>query len=290
MGKYSIKELERLSGIRAHTIRIWEKRHNLILPQRTPTNIRYYSDDDLKKIINVSVLNNNGVKISKIVNLTNDEISQQVAKLSETKDSIEIYIEQLILAMIDLEERQFDELLGKLALKYGFERTMLEIIYPFLEKVGILWLTDKVTPAQEHFMSNLIRNKLIVAIESLPLAGPEAKKVILFLPENELHEIALLFYCYLCKKEGLRTYYLGQTVPYASLKSIYAEHTPHFIVGAFTTHPLSHALQAYVDKMAADFAGSTILLTGYPLQKKPIIVPKNVVLFAKALDLKPLIQ
>jgi DNA-binding transcriptional MerR regulator len=290
MGKYSIKELERLSGIRAHTIRIWEKRHKLVSPQRTKTNIRFYSDDDLKKIINVSVLNNNGVKISKIANLSIDEINNQVAQLSESKNSIDIYIEQLIVTMIDMEEEAFNELLGKHALRFGFERTMLEIIYPFLEKIGVLWLTDNITPAQEHFISNLIRNKLIVAIENLPLPEKSAKKVVLFLPENELHEISLLFYCYICKKEGLRTYYLGQTVPYLSLKSVVEEHQPDILVSAFTTHPSANHLQSYVEKMSNDFHGVSLLLSGYAFKKKTINPPKNVKVFSNALEIKALIS
>jgi len=289
MGKYSIKELERLSGIRAHTIRIWEKRHHLVTPQRTQTNIRFYSDDDLKKIINVSVLNNHGIKISKIANLSAAEINQRVSELSESKNSIAIYIEQLILAMIDLEEGRFDEILGKLSLKFGFERMMLEIIYPFLEKIGVLWLTDNVTPAQEHFISNLIRNKLIVAIDSLPLPGHDAPSAVLFLPENELHEIGLLFCCYICKKTGLRTYYLGQTVPYLSLRSICEEHQPNLLVSSFTAYPQSHAIQGYVNKLAQDFPNARVLLTGYAFKKTAVTPPENVHLFANALTFKELV-
>lgn len=289
MGKYSIKELEQLSGIRAHTIRIWEKRHNLVNPKRSQTNIRFYSDDDLKKIINVSVLNNHGVKISKIANLSPEEINKKVSELSESKNSVEIYIEQLILAMIDMEEERFEEILGSLSLKFGFERTLLEIVYPFLEKIGVLWLTDNITPAQEHFIANLIRNKVIVATDSLPLPGKEARRVVLYLPENELHEIGLLFYCYICKKEGLRTYYLGQTVPYLSLKSVCEEHRPNFIISSFTSQPAAHAIQEYVNRLAADFSNVTLLLTGQALKKTVIKSPANVHLFTKVLAIKELV-
>jgi len=289
MGKYSIKELERLSGIRAHTIRIWEKRHNLVNPQRTETNIRFYSDDDLKKIINVSVLNNHGIKISKIANLSPAEINKRVSELSESKKSIDIYIEQLIVAMIDMEEEKFNEIMGKLSLKYGFERMMLEIIYPFLEKIGLLWLTDNITPAQEHFISNLIRNKLIVAIDNLPLPGKDAQRVVLFLPENELHEIGLLFYCYISKKAGLRTYYLGQTVPYLSLKSICDEHNPEILVSSFTSLPQSHAIQGYVNRLAAEFPKAKVFLTGYAFKKTAVNPPQNVHLFDNALAFKQLV-
>ncbi len=290
MGKYSIKELERLSGIRAHTIRIWEKRHNLVNPKRSQTNIRFYSDDDLKKIINVSVLNNHGVKISKIASLSLEEINKKVAELSESQNSVEIHIEQLILAMIDMEEERFDEILGSLSLKFGFERTLLEIVYPFLEKIGVLWLTDNITPAQEHFIANLIRNKVIVATDSLPRPGKGARSVVLYLPENELHEIGLLFYCYLCKKEGLRTYYLGQTVPYLSLKSVCEAHRPNFIISSFTSQPAAHAVQDYVNRLAADFSDVTVLLTGHALKKTVIKLPANVHLFTKVLAIKDLVS
>jgi MerR family transcriptional regulator, light-induced transcriptional regulator len=290
MGKYSIKELERLSGIKAHTIRVWEKRHSLIEPKRTKTNIRYYSDDDLKKIINVSVLNLHGVKISKITKLTLAEINEQVTVLSEKENSIGIYIEQLIVAMVDMEEEQFEKILGSLTLKLGFERTVLEVLYPFLEKIGVLWLTNNITPAQEHFISHLIRQKIIVAIDALSLAPKDSKKAILYLPENELHELALLFYHYIAKKNGIRTYYLGQSVPYASFKSACEDHQPELIVGCFTTHPKPNEIQKYVTQLAADFPRNQILVSGYAFKKTAISLPKNMKFFANALEFKELLN
>jgi len=290
MGKYSIKELEQLSGIKAHTIRIWEKRHQLIDPKRTTTNIRYYSDEDLKKIINVSLLNNHGVKISKIVDLSEAEISQKVAELSEAKNSIEIFIDQLVLAMIDMDEEQFEKTLANLILKFGFERVIIEIVYPFLEKIGILWLTNNITPAQEHFISNLIRQKLIVSIDALPLAPKSAKRVVLYLPENELHELGLLFYHYICKKEGFRTYYLGQSVPYRDLLSVVEEHQPDIIVSAFTTEPKGNSVDLYLTKLATDFAGITILVSGFILKKLKNEPGLNIKLFFNALEIKELLS
>jgi DNA-binding transcriptional MerR regulator len=286
MGKYSIKELEKLSGIKAHTIRIWEKRHHLIEPSRTQTNIRYYSDEDLKKIINVSVLNNNGVKISKIVKLSPGEINQQVSLLSETKNDIGIYIEQLILAMIDMEEEIFEKLLGSFTLKFGFEKTILEIVYPFMEKIGVLWLTNNITPAQEHFISHLIRQKIIVAIDALPLPPKTATKAVLFLRETELHELGLLFYHYIVKKAGIRTYYFGQTVPHASLLSACQEHKPDLLITALTAGPKPSEVQKYINQLSSDFTGMNILITGFALKKATISQPKNVIIFANALALK----
>src|SRR5688572_1728818 len=181
MGKYSIKELEKLSGIKAHTIRIWEKRHRLIEPQRTNTNIRFYSDDDLKKIINVSVLNNNGLKISKIAGMSGDEMHRKIMELTTTKSEATIHIDQLVIAMVELDEEKFERILAGLTLRFGFEQTVVDVIYPFLEKIGVLWQTHHITPAQEHFISNLIRQKVIVAIDSLPIPPKTKKSVMLFL-------------------------------------------------------------------------------------------------------------
>jgi DNA-binding transcriptional MerR regulator len=290
MGKYSIKELEKLSGIKAHTIRIWEKRHHLVTPERTQTNIRFYSDEDLKKIINVSVLNNNGVKISKIVDLTLEEINQRVVELSEVKDSIDIYIDQLVLAMIDMEEEQFEKLLSSLTLKFGFEKTILEIVYPFLEKIGVLWLTNNITPAQEHFITNLIRQKMIVAIDALPLAPSTSRRAVLFLPENELHELALLFYYYITKKQGFRTFYLGQNVPHKDLIYVANHHRPEVIITALTNGPAPHAMKNYLTRLSTDVGSAKIFVTGYAVKKaSPEPVP-NVHLFRNALEIKQLIS
>ncbi len=290
MGKYSIKELERLSGIKAHTIRIWEKRYSLIEPKRTKTNIRYYSDEDLKKIINVSILNSHGVKISKINELSLAEVSQQVSTLSEQENSIGIYIEQLIVAMVDMEEEQFDKILGSLSVKLGFERTVLEVIYPFLEKIGVLWLTNNITPAQEHFISHLIRQKIIVAIDGLVLAPKQSKRAILYLPEHELHEIALLFYHYIVKKNGLRTYYLGQSVPYQSLKSACEDHGAEVIVTCLTTHPKPSDIQRYINQLCKDFPSVQIFASGYALKKTTVSYPSNMKPFANALELNELLK
>jgi MerR family transcriptional regulator, light-induced transcriptional regulator len=266
MGKYSIKELEQLSGIKAHTIRIWEKRHNIIDPARTPTNIRFYSDDDLKKIINVSLLNNNGIKISRIANMSLEEMNKKVLELSESKDDIAIHIDQLVVAMIDMEEEAFEKSLNTLILRYGFEKAITQIVYPFLEKIGLLWQTRNITPAHEHFMSNLIRQKLIVAIDGLPLPPKTARKILLFLPEGELHELGLLFHLYLTRKHGLRTYYLGQTVPHSDLVSVYRTHMPEVMLTSITTSPPG-TLEKYFEQLSRDFPEAQIFATGFQVHR-----------------------
>lgn len=288
MGTYSIKELEKLSGIKAHTIRIWEKRHNLIHPSRTSTNIRFYSDDDLKKIINVSLLNNHGLKISRIAGMSSDEINRNVLDVTSTQTSASAYIEQLVVAMVDLDEVQFDTLIATLVKKFGFEKTITEAVYPFLEKIGILWQTENINPAQEHFISNLIRQKIIAAIDALSPVANDKKKMLLFLPEREMHEMGLLFDCYLAKKAGFKVYYLGQSVPYNDLISVVNTHQPQTLVTSVTT-TMPKGITAYLSQLSEQFSDRRILLTGLQAAELTGKLPVNVQVFRNALAFKELI-
>jgi MerR family transcriptional regulator, light-induced transcriptional regulator len=285
MGKYSIKELEQLSGIKAHTIRIWEKRHKIIAPSRTSTNIRFYSDDDLKKIINVSMLNNSGIKISHIADMTLEEMNRRVLEIGEIKNEVSVPIDQLVLAMIDMEEEQFEKILNRLILRYGFEKTVTEVIYPFLDKIGILWQTQNITPAHEHFISILIRQKVIVAIDGLPIPPKTAKRILLFLPEGELHEIGLLFYHYLARKTGYRTYYLGQSVPHGDLIKIFEVHQPQLLLTSITS-PLSEPVDLYFKKLSKDFPKAQILAAGLQVARYKGLKINNIQTFSNALELQ----
>lgn len=262
MGQYSIKELEKLTGIKAHTIRIWEKRHKIIEPTRTSTNIRLYSDSDLKKIINVAIANNAGVKISHIARLSNDELAHLVNEQSASGNEMASPIDQLIISMVELDEPGFESTLTKFTQSMGFEDVVTKVIYPFMEKIGVLWQTGNITPAQEHFISNLVRQKMMVAIDALPYPGASATKAVLFLQENEYHEIGLLFYCYLVKKYGIRPIYLGQSVPYDDLKQVVQAHAPKFIITSIVTTLNQSVFQAYFTKLNEDFPTQTILISG----------------------------
>jgi DNA-binding transcriptional MerR regulator len=288
MGQYSIKELEQLSGIKAHTIRIWEKRHKIIEPSRTATNIRYYSDLDLKKIINVSLLNNYGIKISKIADMSLDDVNKKVLEISELQNDKGVHIDQMVIAMIDMEEELFEKILNNLILRFGFEKTITEIIYPFLEKIGILWQTQNITPAHEHFISNLIRQKIIVAIDGLPIPPKTSKKILLFLPEGEMHELGLLFYHFLIRKSGYRTYYLGQNVPHEDLISVYKVHQPDFMLTSITS-TLTVPIESYLERLANDFGQTKILASGYQVQKFEGCKKANIQTFSTALELSKFI-
>ena len=288
MGQYSIKELEQLSGIKAHTIRIWEKRHKIIEPSRTATNIRYYSDLDLKKLINVSLLNTYGIKISKIADMSMDDVNKKVLEISELQNDKGVHIDQMVIAMIDMEEELFEKILNNLILRFGFEKTITEIIYPFLEKIGILWQTQNITPAHEHFISNLIRQKIIVAIDGLPIPPKTSKKILLFLPEGEMHELGLLFYHFLIRKSGYRTYYLGQNVPHEDLISVYKVHQPDFMLTSITS-TLTVPIERYLERLANDFEQTKILASGYQVQKFEGCKKANIQMFSTALELSKFI-
>lgn len=290
MGQYSIRELEKLSGIKAHTIRIWEKRHKIIDPSRTSTNIRLYSDSDLKKIINVAIANNAGVKISHIARLSNDELTRMVSEQSASGVEMASPIDQLIVAMVELDEPGFENIINKLTQSLGFEDLITKVVYPFLEKIGILWQTGNSTPAQEHFISNLIRQKMMVAIDALPYPSASAPKAVLFLKENEYHEMGLLFYCYLVKKYGIKPIYLGQSLPYEDLKEVVKTHQPKFIITSIVTTLHSDNFQAYIARLAADFSKETILVSGHAAGQFDFTAYPEVRYLPTALSLKGLLE
>ena len=279
-----------MSGIKAHTIRIWEKRYSIVEPQRTASNIRLYSDDDLKKILNVSLLNNHGIKISNIVGMSKDELNKKVIELSEGKPDTHIHIDRLITGMLDLDEAAFERDLSELERKFGFEYTITDIVYAFLEKIGLLWQTGSITPAHEHFISNLIRQRVIVAIAGIPVPKDSTLRAVLFLPESEMHEIGLLFYHYLARKSGIKTYYLGQAVPYNDLKNVCEIHRPHLLITSFTSFPSPQDLNTYLTRLADDFPTSRILASGAVLRRSSFHYPRNLTVFQTANELKDLLR
>ena len=277
MIKYSIKDLEKLTGIKAHTIRIWEKRYNIVSPHRTATNIRFYSDGDLKHLLNVSILNRNGFKISNIVRLTKEEICNNVMEASESSLNFENQIENLIIAMLDMDEQKFEKTISNVVLTLGFEETVSNIIFPFLEKIGLLWLISTINPAHEHFITNLIRQKLIIAIDAqVSESRPRSKTFVLFLPESELHELSLLYYTYLIKKRGHRVIYLGQSLPFEDLLQTKLITHPDFLVTVFTSAISRVNIQTYINSLSEQFPEQTILLGGNQVIDLPYLQPKNV--------------
>lgn len=280
MSNYSIKDLEHLSGIKAHTIRIWEQRYNFVKPNRSDTNIRSYDDQDLKTFLNIALLKDNGFKISKIAEMTPAEMNQEVISLTDKNLRYPEQIHALTLAMVDMDEDRFEKIMSSNILKLGFEKTMINIVYPFLSKIGVLWQTGSINPAQEHFISNLIRQKLIVAIDGQYVNfHAHSKKYILYLPEGELHELSLLFADYVIRSRQNKSVYLGQSLPLQDLVSVCEIHKPDYILSVLTAVPGADQVQKYVDKLSHLFPHSTILLTGYQVIGQDISAPGNVIIF-----------
>lgn len=276
MSNYSIKDLEQLSGIKAHTLRIWEQRYNIITPKRTDTNIRTYDDQDLKLVLNISLLKDHGYKISDISRLSVEEMYREVIKISDRQLNYPDQIHALTISMIDLDEDRFEKIISTNILQFGFENTMIHIIYPFLSRIGTLWVTGSIGPAQEHFITNLIRQKIIVAIDGqVSKQRPDGKKYMLFLPEGELHEISLLFANYIIRARYNKVIYLGQSLPFNELVFAYNVHKPDYVFTAITSVPSNSDVQPFVNKLMKTFPESHILLTGYQVVGQDIETQAN---------------
>lgn len=262
MGHFSIKDIELLTGIKAHTLRIWEQRYNIPRPQRTDTNIRYYTDDDLRLLLNISLLNQHGHKISEISKLDESAIRDLAVNYSLVSDRHSAHIQSLIASMINLDEQSFERILNKSILQYGLEATMMEVIFPLMASIGMMWQTGTVNPAYEHFITNLIRQKLIVAIDGQSSAPRSSKKFMLFLPETETHELGLLFGNYMIRNAGHSTLYLGQSLPIVELKQISERYIPDFIFTSLTTGFPQQMAESMLKELQHYYPTSTILVTG----------------------------
>ena len=281
---YSIKDLEKLSGIKAHTIRIWEQRYGLIDPQRTPTNIRYYRDEDLKLLLNIALLNKNGYKISRIAGMGAREIAEKVASIADINDEYGTQLDALTLSMIEMDENKFDRIVSTNIRQIGFERTMLEVILPFLDKLGALWLTGSIAPVQENFITNLIRQKIITATDQSPLTSDkEAPKFLLYLPEGERQELSLLFMQYLLKSRGNYVIYIGQDMSMTDLKDVCQIHRPDYIYTMISETFAKEPVQDYIDALSNLFPDSMILLSGYQVVVQQVRSAGNVTVL-KSLD------
>ena len=279
MGNYSIKDLEYLSGIKAHTLRIWEQRYGIIIPKRTATKIRYYDDSDVKQLLNVAFLNHNGFKISKIAKLSTKEISALVEDIAVSSADYNTQISTLILAMVNLDEHRFNQVIKLQSEIEGFEKTALNIIFPFLGRVGILWQTGEVNPAQEHFISGLIRQKLLAAIDNFAAEyNSNTKKFLLFLPEGEWHEIGLLFAYYLIKKRNHKVIYLGQSMPFDDLVSTIEVYAPQILVTSITSYPIGNKVVGYAEQLLTAFPNQTTILSGSQVIKEKENMPKDLLI------------
>jgi DNA-binding transcriptional MerR regulator len=262
MHSFTIKDLENLSGIKAHTIRIWEQRYSFLKPSRTGTNIRVYSNDELKKLLNVALLNKFGFKISHIDKMNEGEINQKVLSLNQQEAMQDRIINVLIQNMIDLDVESFERVLDDFIIAKGIEKTISQIIFPFLEKIGILWLTNHIIPAQEHLVSNIIRQKLIVGIENVTSTIKINKSVLLFLPETEYHELSLLFINYMLKSRGVTTIYLGCSIPLRDVEYLVKLKKPDYIYTHLTSAGSRFNFHKFIDELSRRFSKTPVIISG----------------------------
>jgi methanogenic corrinoid protein MtbC1 len=283
--RYSIKDLELLSGIKAHTIRIWEKRYNLLKPDRTSTNIRYYDDEDLRRLINVALLVKNNFKISKIAAWEPEKISNEVISLDKTKVSETGWIDKLVISLLKFNETEFVELINRIISLYGYEEAFLSVFFPFLEKIGTYWLAGTVFPAQERFASNVLRQKLINKINNNSF-DKNRKTVLCFLHEKEQHELSLLFYATIMRNSGYNIIYLGTQIPFTDLGKIATTARIDIVFTAFINAISEDTLRTYIKDVAKLFPSARLFATGYQLQKLGKSSPGYVTIIRNLNDLR----
>ena len=285
--KLFIKDLENISGIKAHTIRIWEQRYKIFEPHRTDTGIRYYDEDQLRLILNISILNNNGYKISKIAVMGLDEILEKCQQLSENKSKYDGQIQALISTMMMFDEKEFNKILSINILKLGLEDTMTQIVFPFIAQIGLLWLSGSIHPAHEHFISNLIRQRLFVAIDNLSIRpSSDSKKFLVFVPSGESHDLSILFANYVLRSRGHEVIYLGSQTPFEDLYKIFDLRKPDFIFSIITSLNSNVSVQTFINNLGKYWKETQILLSGSQVSnKKDLKLAENIRIFSNPGDL-----
>lgn len=266
MDLFSISQLQQFSGIKSHTIRIWEQRYNALQPNRSEGNTRYYSNQQLKRLLNIVSLMGNEYKISELCSMTDEVLAKIINGHFKKKSSpylaIEYSASQLIAAGMDLDEKYFDKVFSKCVSRYGIKNTYVKVISPMLARIGLMWTTGEMPPAQEHFISNLIRQKLFAAIDSLPSPKSLKNGWLLFLPENEFHEIGLLFSNYLIRSSGASVFYLGANTPLDTLANVAKDISPSHMLFFLVHNDDPKDVQHYLNILTAKFKKTKMYISG----------------------------
>ena len=290
MERYTLKDLEKLTGIKAATIRIWERRYRIISPHRTSTNRRWYDNEDLKYLINISILYRNNLKISKIATLSGTELKEKAGLLLNDSSDSGIQINSLILAMIGFNENAVNEILLRSITNTGFEDCFTGLVFPFLRRVGMMWHTGSASVGAEHFVSNIFRRRLITAIDALPPASVfDRKRIIMYLPEDELHELDLLFYAYLIRKLGHELVYLGQSTPFSALSQVNEQWDADILVTGLASGLPYQKPEEYLKNLSTTFKRQRIFVSGVLADIADKMCYKNVFSFRSANDLRLLL-
>lgn len=268
MAIYSISQLGRFSGLKPHTIRAWEARYNALTPSRSQGNTRYYDSQQMKRLLNMASLVNAGYKASEVGSLPDDKLHYMLESLvsSPRIASAEYFISQLIAASMTYDEGLFEKIIGHCLARYRLKNTYQYVLIPMLDRIGQMWRCDKASPTQEHFVSNLLRRKLFSLVDSMPVPEAGADTWLLFLPENEFHEIGLLLAYNLIRLSGHRVIYLGANVPLSSLESTINDVRPDRLLLFTLQLELSRSTQAFLREMDTSFKGKSIYVAGNPMK------------------------
>ena len=255
---FSIKDLENLSGIKAHTIRIWEKRYNILEPMRTDTNIRLYDLPSLQKLLNITLLHNHGYKISKISNFPSERIPEIVNEIITQKSVKSHAISSFKMAMMNFDQQLFFTTYNDLLSEKSFREIFFEVFIPLIHEIGSLWQTDTISAAHEHFISYLIKQKILVNTEKLQTQEPTKTDsvFILYLPSNEIHELGLMYLNYEILSQGYKTIYLGESVPINCIKDVSSHFDKITFVCYMTVEPNVQEVNNYISELKAEFGSS----------------------------------
>ncbi|ANE49510.1 MerR family transcriptional regulator [Flavisolibacter tropicus] len=262
MQNFTIKDIENMCDIKAHTLRIWEQRYHFFKPKRTEGKQRYYENEDLKRLLRIAFLYHNGWKISKIAALTEEEIIASVLEVGKLSKDHQQFILTLLEAAIDFDEKAFHQILDELIEKFGMEEAISKICYPFLKRIGVLWMTNNVIPAQEHFSSYLIQHKIIAETDKLTASNDKHRQILLFTPDGEYHEMPLLFLNYMLKKWGWSTIYLGSNIKLQQVKEIVQQNPIEYIFTHIITNFTRFEIDDYFELLCQALPGKTIVASG----------------------------
>ena len=283
MTQYSIKDMEHLSGVKAHTIRIWEKRYALFNPERSDTNIRSYSDKDVRRILNVALLVKSGHKISNVASFDEEKLQAEVIRINRNSNGPDKSIDQFLFLTVNLDSFGFEQLLNQVIVELGFRKAMEQVVFPFFERIGILWQAGSIFTAHEHFVSNLIRNRLIREIGNIE-CNEASKSVLFFLREDEWHEMGLLYFNFLAAQAGLRSVYLGQSLPFDDLSNLLTANKYDFVCTSFIHAIEKPELERYLANLSLVFNQDKILITGRQIAIHKPKLPSNVVVVKNSND------
>lgn len=265
MDSFSISQIAQYSGIKPHTIRMWEKRYNALKPNRTEGNTRYYSNSQLRRLLNIASLKNADHKVSELCAMSDEELFELVKKKQKSvadDEADEFFISQFIAAGMNYDELHFEKIFSHCLLRFGLKEAYTRVIYPMMVRVGIMWTSDSLPPVHEHFISNLLKQKLLTAIDALSPADSTSDKWLLFLPENELHDLGLLFANYLIRSSGKKVVYLGANIPMQSLKIAVKDTDPDHLLFFLVHYDLPENTDQYLDQLRSSFPAKNIYLTG----------------------------